>query len=199
MVISKDLWRSTYCRAFGNGAVNTCIKDIGLLGLGFKHTTFHLQGNALIHCTTTAVWWSYPCSVLLWYWIQSVYILFTGGGDDRILVQYSCDIEYKVFLLYLQVEVMIVSLFSTPVILITKCLYSIYRWRWWSYPCSVLLWYWLQSVYILFTGGGDDRILVQYSREWYPDTGQLPNPRPVPDTAGHRGSLSLLCQKGLLS
>ena len=125
LMILKDSWHSTYCRAFGNGAVNTCIKDIGLLGLGFKHTTFHLQGNALIHCTTTAVWWSYPCSVLLWYWIQSVYILFTGGGDDRIL--------------------------------------------------------------------------VQYSSEWYPDTGQLPNPRPVPDTAGHRGSLSLLCQKGLLS
>ena len=61
------------------------------------------------------------------------------------------------------------------------------------------LWYWLQIVYILFTGGGDDCILVQYSREWYPDTGQLPDPRPVPDTAGHRGPLSLLCQKGLLA
>ena len=35
-------------------------------------------------------------------------------------------------------SVMIVSLFSTPMILITNCLYSIYRWRWWSYPCSVL-------------------------------------------------------------
>lgn len=45
-------------------------------------------------------------------------------------------------------------------------------------------------------GGGDDRIFVQHPREWDSDSGQLSPPRAVPDTARHRGPLSLLCQQG---
>ena len=42
----------TYCRAFGNGAVTTCLNDLGLLRLGFDHPTFRLRrerSNRLRH------------------------------------------------------------------------------------------------------------------------------------------------------
>ena len=45
MVIFEDSrYISTYCRAFGCGAVTTCFYDLGLLRLGFEHPTFRLRG-----------------------------------------------------------------------------------------------------------------------------------------------------------
>ena len=54
MVISKDCDTHTYCRAFCNRAVTTCIKDLGLSGLGFEHSNFACRMNALTHCATAA-------------------------------------------------------------------------------------------------------------------------------------------------
>ena len=45
MVISEDLWHSTYCRAFGSGAVTACFYDWGLSRLKFEHPTFSLRGK----------------------------------------------------------------------------------------------------------------------------------------------------------
>ena len=33
------------CRTFGSGAVPTCFSDLGLLQLGFEHSTFRMQGE----------------------------------------------------------------------------------------------------------------------------------------------------------
>ena len=35
----------TYCRAFGRGAVSTCIYDLGLSQLEFEHPTFRMQAQ----------------------------------------------------------------------------------------------------------------------------------------------------------
>ena len=35
----------TYCRAFGRGAVSTCIYDLGLSRLEFEHPTFRMQAQ----------------------------------------------------------------------------------------------------------------------------------------------------------
>ena len=43
MVISEDRDTHTYCRAFDNEAVTTCVYDLGLTWLGFEHTNFRLR------------------------------------------------------------------------------------------------------------------------------------------------------------